>query len=307
MQKRKLTVNSTQKGVRVFVDGRDVGPAPVTVTLPPGRYRVAGRAGDLRAPAISSDLSETDQTVNLDFGLAEALRPGAGPGLALAQTDRARKIVTAAAWLGLDRAVITSLPQDGDITYLQVTLFDVHKGQMQREGRLRLSGRVPPSGGLTALANFLMTGQASALVAAAPVPLPPPPVAAAETKKQPEQKPDLRAAPPSAVKTASGPQASQPSSALKWSPVVTGVLAIGLGGFAAYEGIQANDKYASAKKLLPLSDATTPAYNKLVTDGNSMRSTAFIAGGAAGACLVGTVVLGYLSYKQSGEIGPFRF
>ena len=34
---------------------------------------------------------------------------------------------------------------------------------------------------------------------------------------------------------------------------------------------------------------------------------AFVTGGAAVGCAVATGVLGYLSYKRTGEIGPFRF
>jgi len=49
------------------------------------------------------------------------------------------------------------------------------------------------------------------------------------------------------------------------------------------------------------------SYNKMVTDGNSARSTALVAGAGAGVCLVATGVLGYFSYRQTGEIGPFRF
>lgn len=307
--KRRLTVNSSQKGAKVYVDGRDVGAAPVTVSLAPGRYRVSGRAGELSAPAVQTDLTEADQVVTLDFALAEAFRPNAGPGLALAQTDRARKIISAAAWLGLDRAVVTSLPHDGDITYLQATLYDVRKGQMQREGRLRLAGKVPPSGGLTALATFLMTGQTSALVAAAPVPLPPPP-GGAEAPKKLDLHPSATPSGPM-VQTAAGPQASRPSAALKWSPVVTGALALGLGGFALYESKQASDQFSKAKDMLSggvLKAGNTPTqYNKVVSDGNSNLSTASYAGIGAGACVVATGILGYLSYKQTGEVGPFRF
>ena len=53
---RKLTVNATQKGARVYVDGRDLGPAPVVVSVPPGKYRVSGVMGDLRAPSMKVDL-----------------------------------------------------------------------------------------------------------------------------------------------------------------------------------------------------------------------------------------------------------
>jgi PEGA domain len=300
---RKLTVNAAQKGVKVYVEGREVGTAPVTVSLPPARYRVSGRSGDLRAPAVTADLSEADQTVGLDFGLAEALRPGAGPGLVLSPADRARKIVAAAAWLGLDRAVITSMPQDADITYLQATLYDVRKGQMQREGRLRLSGKAPPPGGLIALATFLMTGQPSSLVAPAPSPQ----VVGAEPPAVP--RPAVAAARPAPVQVAA--PAPGPSPVLRWSPVVAGVLTVGLGAFALYEGSKSGSEYSKAKDMLSngwLNAGASPAdYNKHISDGNSAKSLAVATGVGAGVCLAGTAVLGYLSYKRTGEIGPWRF
>jgi hypothetical protein len=301
---RKLTVSAAQRGVKVFVEGREVGVAPVTISLPPARYKVSGRAGDLRAPAVTADLSETDQTVRLDFALAEALRPGAGPGLVLGQADRARKIVAAAAWLGLDRAVITTMPQDADITYLQATIYDVRKGQMQREGRLRLAGKTPPPGGLIALATFLMTGQPSSLVAPAPGQA----VAGAAPAAAPA--PVVSSAPSQPVVHTTGAPGA-PSPALRWSPVVTGSLAVVLGVVSVVEGSAASSKFSSAKGML-VGGRVGPgqsydAYNKKVSDGNSAKSLAMATGIGAGVCLVATGVLGYMSLKQTGEIGPWRF
>jgi hypothetical protein len=304
---RKLTVTAAQRGVKVYIDGRDVGMAPVTVSLPPARYRVSGRAGDLRAPAVAADLSETDQTVRLDFALAEALRPGAGPGLVLGQADRSLKIVAAAAWLGLDRAVITSMLQDSDITYLNAALFDVRKGQLQREGRLRLAGKVPPPGGLIALATFLMTGQPSTLLALPPAPRPQV-AAGAEPLAAPPPVVRGTAAQP-VVHTTGAPAA--PSPVLRWSPLVTGGLAVGLGAFALYESSKSSSEFSKAKDMLSngwlKAGASRTDYNKHISDGSSAKSIAVGAGVGAGACLAGAAVLGYLSYKRTGEIGPWRF
>lgn len=318
---RKLTVSSTQKGARVYVDGRDLGPAPVVVSVPPGRYRVSGAVQELRAPALRVDLSEEDQIVSLDFSLAEALRPGSGPGLALGPVDRIRRIVMASASLGLDRVVVTSFLQDGDVTFLQGSMLDVRRGSIQREGRLRLAGKAAPAGGLTALTSFLMTGQPSQLVKPAPLAAPTP-VATAERKTAPDAKapPDLRAAPDLAAAAAEEPSPLKPEKAarrstasplLKWSPVATFALAVGAGAYAYVQGTNASSQYAAANEMLAgnqlrpgLSAAT---YNGYVSDGDSARSTAIMSGAVAGAALVGTGVLGYLSYRQSGEIGPFRF
>jgi tetratricopeptide (TPR) repeat protein len=303
---RRLTVNAGQRAVKVFIDGREVGTTPLTLGLAPGRYRVSGSAQAIRVPGVYADLSEADQVVNLDLSLAEALRPAAGPGLALGAADRARRIVTAGAFLGLDRAIAAVMVSDGDTVYLQGTVYDVRKGSLQREGRVRLSGRAPPPGGLAALAGFLMTGTTSPLVAgvAAAVPVPPPPAG---------RKPDLR--PPE--RSAAGPVATRDvrpareGGALKWAPVATGVVALGAGAFAVIEALAAKSKYSDADALILNGQlkpgATAAQYNALVKDGNSARDMAMYSGIGAGVALVATGVLGYLSYQQSGEVGPFRF
>jgi hypothetical protein len=52
---------------------------------------------------------------------------------------------------------------------------------------------------------------------------------------------------------------------------------------------------------------TIPQYNDKVADGDQAKSIAIGTGVGAGVCAITTGVLGWLSYKQTGEIGPFRF
>lgn len=313
---RKLSIDSSQKGARVYVDGRDVGLAPVVVSLAPGTYRITGVLQELRAPPIRADLTEDDQNVRLDFSIAEALRPGAGPGLALGPQDRAGRIITVAASLGLDRAVVTAFVHEGDVTYLQGTLYDVRRGSSLREGRLRLAGKAPPSGGLTALASFLMTGQPSQLVAQAAAPGPG--KKAKEDAKPKREEPDLRASEPKPQHAASEsplrperPAPSGGSALLRWSPVVSLALAAGLGTYAGLQARSASSQYATANELLvgsQLMPGVPPStYNRYVSDGDSARSRAIMSGAGAGVAVVATGVLGYISYKRTGEIGPFRF
>lgn len=173
--RRRLTVTARQKvPTVVYLDGRQVGPAPVTLELVAGRYRVSGATQGARIPGVVADLSEADQTVALDAALAAALRPDAGPGLAIAREGRALRIISAAEGFGLDRVVATTLVVEGDATYLQGTVYDIGRGVTGREARLRLMGRrhpqdrtprgAPPPGGLAALSAFLLSGQPSALV-----------------------------------------------------------------------------------------------------------------------------------------------
>lgn len=304
LPQRRLTVTSAQKGVTVYVNGRQVGAAPVTVTLPSGKHRISGALKDLRVPGVTADLSQADQVVPLDLALAQALRPDAGPGLALVRGDRSRDIVAAAAWLGLDRVIATSTVAEGDVTYLQGTLFEVRRGVLHREARLRLTGGAPPPGGLAALAAFLMTGQPSALVAGTSTP--PPPAAPARAA-------DLAAAPPPASLGAHelGVEARPRSRLLKWSPVAGAGLAVGLGAVAAWSALKADDEYSAANGMLASGTlrpgASPEEYNAHISDGNSARRLAAGAGIGAATALAASAVLGYLSYRDSGEIGPFRF
>jgi exonuclease VII small subunit len=289
--RRKLTVTAGGRQARVFVQGRDVGPAPASITVTPGKYRVSGVAGDARVSAGTVDVGETDQAVALDFGLAETYRPNGGPGLALPAAQRARGIVSAAAALKLDRVLIASISTDGDVRYLVGSLYDVRRGMLQREGLLRLAGFAPPKDGLAGLASFLATGERTPLVE-----LP------TESKKQAV---DLGPTEP-------GRRGKKDGALLRWSPVATGVLAIGLGAWAGYEAVQAGSFYDDARAMLNpdgtiKSPYTPQQYNSAVSNGDSAKSTAWITGGSAAACAVATGVLGWLAYKQTGEVGPFRF
>ncbi len=305
MKTRKLTVNAV-KGVRVFVDGRDIGPAPAVANLPPGKYRVSGSHQGLRVPGVIADLTKEDQTVELDVRLAEALRPSAGPGLALAEPERTRRIITACAWLGLDRAVTATFAREDEVTFLVGTLYDIRRGSIQREGRLRLAGKVPPAGGLAALATFLMTGQPSTLVAVAPAqPVPP------SLKTQPP-KPAQQAVAPIGPSGPAAPGQPGKSKALGWAAVGTGVAAIALGAVSIVEARQYANKKSEANRMIFQDGTLVPPYTrqqytKAVDDANSAKSAMQVTAVGAGVALASTAVLGYLSYKQTGEIGPFRF
>jgi hypothetical protein len=301
LAKRKLVVTAGGRAARVFVEGRDVGAAPVTLTVAPGRYRVSGAFGDVRASGGMVEIGDTDQTVPLDFAVSETFRPAAGPGLAIPASQRATGIVAAGAALKLDRLLVASFNRDGDVRYLVGAVYDVRRGMLQREGLLRLTGFSPPRDGLKGLASFLATGERMPLVE----------LPADDVAKKPKAKPqpapaELRLAEPAEPATP-----SKGSALLRWSPVATAVLAVGLGAYAGIEAVNANTKYNDAKAMLAggslapgLSSST---YNQLVTDGDDARSRAIVAGGGAAVAVIGTGVLSWLSYKQTGEVGPFRF
>jgi tetratricopeptide (TPR) repeat protein len=291
----KLTVNA-EKGVRVFVDGRDVGLAPVVVSLPPGRYRVSGQQKALRVPGVLVTLAGEDASVALDLELAQALRPGAGPGLALPAPDRVRRIITASASLALDRVVVTTLAHEADVTFLVGTHYDVRRGAVEREGRVRLAvNRAPPTGGLDALAAFLMLGETSPIVDAID-PLRP----------SPELQQGI------AQSAARQERERGRSGVLGWSAIGAGGAAILAGGVAVYYSVQSGRLNDDADAMLGPDGRvrlpyTTAQYNAKVADADRAQKMAIGTGIGAGAALATGAVLGYLSYRQTGEIGPFRF
>ncbi len=301
----RLTVQATAKGVRVFVGGREVGGAPLVISLPRGRYRVSGSAGSLRVPSTTVDLSAENQTVTLDFAFAEALRPAGGPGLALPEKKQAKALITAGAYMGLDRLVAASFAKAGDVEYLVGTYYDVRKGMMLREGRVRLSNRSAPPGGLTALASFLVTGQQSSLVAATALP-------PASSVERSSAKPSLEVQPRAGADITPIAAVEKPSKILGWTAVGTGVIAVGFGAFAVVKGFSARGKYADARAMLEpdgtLSLSADPSrYNQLINEGDSARASSYGGTGVAVGAAALTGILGYLSYKQTGEVGPFRF
>lgn len=290
--KRKLAVSAGGRPARIFVEGRDAGAAPLTVSLPPGRYRVSAAIGDVRVSAGTVDVTQEDQTVAIDFALAEAYRPDAGPGLAMSGAQRPKAVVTAGAAMRVDRVLVASVLSDGDVRYLVGSLYDVRRGTMQREGRVRLTGWTPPPAGLTALASFIVSGEPSSLVIT---------------------KPDLSVAPPKSTIPTRGPGAPQDrSTVMGWSAIAAGALTVGLGAFAVYEGVSSSSSYDDARAMLG-PDGRLPVgadiqrYNDLVSAGDSSRSAALATGAGAAACAVTSGILGYISYRQSGTIGPIRF
>lgn len=100
--------------------------------------------------------------------------------------------------------------------------------------------------------------------------------------------------------------------ALGWTAVAAGVAAVGLGGISLWQEQQARSQFAKAGTMLgpggvlPVT-ASAQAYQDALRSGRSSHTTALGTGIGAGAALGTSLVLGYLAYRQTGEVGPFRF
>jgi hypothetical protein len=295
LEKWRLTVSSSSEPaeLRVFVNGREVGNSakgPVVVTLPRGQYKVSGFQGEFRAPSVQVDLSAKDQEIVLDFTIPNVLRPTQGPGLALSPLDTTH-IFGAAGFLRLDTVIATNFIENQGATYLIGTVHDIRSGKTKVAGAMRLYNQMAPTGGMDALAHFLLTGEQKKGLVTPYDPLHPDLPKPPGPERQPER--------PVEKSTAKG-----------WVAFGTGIGAIALTGVSIWQVASSNSKYDSARKLL-LSDGSQPSdrakYDSLITRGDSARRNAVIAGAGAGVCVATTAVLGYLAYKQTGEIGPFRF
>ncbi len=161
LPKRKLTVTAEGRQGQVYVNGKPMGLSPLTISLPSGVYRVGGAAGSLRVPGVRVDLEQEDRSVVLDFALADSLRLNAGPGLAVTTAARAHGVIRAGAWLGVEKLIVVSRADEGQAQFLVGTIYDVLRGSLLREGSVRMVAGGVPSVNLSALAAFLLTGQAS--------------------------------------------------------------------------------------------------------------------------------------------------
>jgi hypothetical protein len=97
-----------------------------------------------------------------------------------------------------------------------------------------------------------------------------------------------------------------------WTATVAGGVALAAGGVAIWSQLDANAHYSSARKLTgPGGDlvvgATPAAYRSEVSAGDRSHRTAVLLGVGAGVAAAGSLVLGYLAHRQTGEVGPFRF
>jgi hypothetical protein len=289
--KRRLSISSLSKGVRLFVNGHPAGDdarGTVVLTLPPGRYRVTGYHGTLRAPPAEVDLGARDEEVVLDFTIPGIFRPAQGPGFATSPLDT-RRVFAAAGFLRLDKLVTATLVEDDGATYLVGTVYDVRGGKMTLSGVMHLYSMMPPIGGMDALADFLLTGERRTGAVAPYDPLHP------TLPKVPYLSADA---------------GIKKSTTKGWIAFGTGIGTIALASVTAWQFISSSASYNDANKLL-LADGSLPPdstqYDRHISDGDSKRRVAIIAGVGAGVCLVTTGILGYLAYKQTGEIGPFRF
>ena len=285
-----LVVTSSAPGAQVFVNGRALGPAPVRLALPAGPCRVAGATETSQIGPLELEVGEAGKEVLLDFAVLESLRAWAGQGLWASAEERPRRLVAAGALLGVDRIVGVAL--DGP-DHLLASVWDVRRGLMEREGRLRLVDGTFPARGDSALAHFIVSGRTDNPLVLVPG------LAAREPSAGAPFAPPSPAASPAA------------SPAWRWTPVATAAASVGFTALAVLQVRDAQDAYDRATRFRAQNGLATfrniGTYNGYVAEGDTARRRAVLYWTGAGLGAAATAIIGYLSYRRTGELGPWRF
>jgi hypothetical protein len=306
-----LTVSSTGCRATAFLNGRKLGATPVSLRLPPGRYRVGGASETLRAPSTMVQLGTIDLAHDLDLGLAEALRADAGPGLALEPEQRAAGIARAGARLGVARVAAVNLLAEGEVQQLEGALHEVRSGAVVRQGRVRLASGSATSSDLEALARYLLTGRYSPGVnpVANPDPTPLGPLPLARAGALPPSLPLLELTspgpPPLLLKS---PAPSGGESRRRWlrpAAYAAGAVALGLAGVATWQAVSSRNGFRTADGMLGPTGALLPTadpagYRRTRGAAESSRTAAYICAGSAATFAIAAGVLGYLSWDEQG-------
>jgi len=269
----------------VFVDGRPVGLAPVSLRVPAGRHRVGAAAGALRVPAVEVDVGAEGAAVALDLDLAAAVNVDGGPALAVPLAERDAAIVEVGAWLGADRVLATSLAADAGATFLVGGLYDVRRGALLREGRVRTAAGLAAPEHVAALSTFLLTGQASPAVLAAGAPVPAVDLA-------------VRPATPGVARRSWTRPAALGSAAV----------AAGAGAFAIHQLLSARGADADAAALVRSDGAIAgdpAAYARHRSTAAAARRNAWIGAAGTAAFAAAAGVLGYLSWDEGRPVVRF--
>jgi hypothetical protein len=313
---RRIAVAASGKAGTVYVNGRDSGTTPVTLSLPPGRYRIGGQSGSLRVPSVMVDLRDEDRSVTLDFELAGRLRVNAGPGLALSQGARPSGAIRAGAWLAVDRVLTAAVAVENEIQFLVGTIYDARRGAIMREGKVRMVAGAVPSANLGALAAFLLTGQPQPAVTPNLIEPPLPVAQAASTPPpgSPAANGPLSAGPPPALRAPPRPGAAPPRKGwLRPAVYGAGALAVLSAGLATWQGLSAASAYRDASGMLrpdgALKQGIDPSsYEAARGRGDAASRRAWVGAGVAVLSAAAAGIAWVLSREpQAAGAVAFRF
>ena len=271
-----LRITSQPPGLPVEVDGFPVGIAPLSLAVPPGRYRVEAVAGARRGMSREVTVSDWAE-VALEGDLERAVELEAGPCVAaVTAQERASRLDRTAALIGADLLIAVRPEESADQqSYLAVEAMGPSARSRQRSVALRVVRGRPAPDGLDQLWEALRPSEedgatrGTVVLTHIPPPRPPPP---------PWMRPGAYA---------------------------VGGVTLGLAGLALYEGLSSRSSSRRADGLeqsngsVSLSDQA--AYDRYRRDAESANRAMYVS---AGSALVTAGVAGVLWYL-SREPEPF--
>lgn len=158
-----LSIAVRPAGTVVFIEGREIGAAPVTLKVPPGEYRVEAAFGEGRGIPKTVKV-EHDERIELDRDFEGAIHPLAGPCIAAGEDRKGRlaSLIRLASLVGTRNVVSISHEEleEGE-RYLVALALDSVTGQVTREAKAKLYPSGPAAGAFDHLADFLATGDAT--------------------------------------------------------------------------------------------------------------------------------------------------
>jgi hypothetical protein len=268
-----LTIRSRGRPVVASLDGKELGPTPVTVEVPPGQYRARGAlpgavGAATRTPAVVFVAAAGPLEIELDAPLAEAVHLGPVPFLAVPAGMRGSSVVALGAWLRADEVVAVERSLD-DGPGVSASLYDVRRGTLVREASAPVvSGTLRPES-VDALASFLLTGE--------------------------------RAVPRIDLTAAVDPP-PKPARWLRPATYAAGVAALALGAFALLEVRSSHDSTTAAAAMVRADGALVPGaervrYDEAVRGADAAMRNAYVAGAGAVAIALTAAILGYRSIE----------
>jgi hypothetical protein len=279
-----LKLTSHPAGMVLYVDGREVGPAPITMKVVPGTYRVEAAAGARRGVAhlvTVSELAEVD--VDGAFERSVALEEGPCVEAGSAFGEREAMLARFGSTAGAQVVVGVRLERSRQETrYLAVESIESSTGRRRGGAALKLTDGKPASGALDALSDnigVLPDAQRSIPLSLthdlAPLPAPSPP----------------------------------PARWLRPAAFAAGGLALALAGVATYEGFSSRDSYRKADVVphqgIEYSPADQARRDALMRDADSARTAMYVTAGVAVALAATAGVLGYLSREPEPVVIRF--
>ena len=160
----RLDVAVSPAGTDVYLDGRKLGKAPVSLRLVPGSYRIEADFGHRSLPRTVQvpDPPQLAPPLELGAEVEGALYPDGGPCVEPGKEPRAG-LARAVSLLGVDR--LLGIHGEGPAERRVLVLAELDRsGAELREARARLSPGAPETEALAPLAELVATGRASPAV-----------------------------------------------------------------------------------------------------------------------------------------------